>query len=293
MALTLILRELATHGEFSVAGIAHFNHQLRPDAGRDEQFCRDFAAVQGLPTLIESADVQTYAATQRLSIEDAARRLRYEFLHRAATELGADRIAVGHTQEDQAETFLLRLIRGAGLTGLAGIFPRRGQVIRPLLDVRRDDLRAFLLARGQRWVEDGTNGDVGNPRNRIRHHVLPELDRALAGGSAVAIARAADLVRDDAAWLDEVSERRYAALAEVGKGVQFDAADLSGEAIAIRRRLVLKGLRAVAGEREIGLEHVLMALEVLEGGGGVDVPGGRVELRRGKLVLLHQGSNSK
>ena len=121
---------------------------------------------------------RSYAQTQRLSVEDAARRLRYDFLHRAAESAAADRIAVGHTRDDQAETFLLKLIRGAGLTGLGGIYPRRGNVVRPLLDVGRADLRRYLESRGQAWVEDETNEDLENPRNRIRHRVLPELDLA-------------------------------------------------------------------------------------------------------------------
>ena len=131
VALTHLLRELAEHGEFQVAGLAHLNHQLRPSAGRDEAFCRALAARLGAGIVVESADVQSYARQARRSIEDAARQLRYEFLERAAAQSGADRIAVGHTQDDQAETFLMKLMRGAGLTGLAGIYPRRGRIIRP------------------------------------------------------------------------------------------------------------------------------------------------------------------
>ena len=149
VALTLLLRELAEHGGFSVVALAHINHQLRPDAGRDEQFCRDFAARLDLPIHVEAVDVRSYAASQRLSIEDAARRLRYESLRRCAIEIRADRVAVGHTRDDQAETFLLKLIRGAGLTGLGGIYPQRGDVIRPLLEASRADLREYLKGRGR------------------------------------------------------------------------------------------------------------------------------------------------
>jgi tRNA(Ile)-lysidine synthase len=202
VALTLLLTALAEHGGFSVASLAHLNHRLRPTSDRDEQFCCDLAARLELPIVFEAADVKGYAASQHLSIEDAARRLRYDFLDRAAARCGADRIAVGHTQDDQAETYLIKLTRGAGLAGLGGIYPRRGPVIRPLLDVSRDALRELLTAGGQGWVEDETNAELDNPRNRIRHRVIPELDRASGGDTKPAIARTAALAREDGQWLD-------------------------------------------------------------------------------------------
>ena len=290
VALALALRDLAAYDGFAVAGLAHLNHRLRPTAGRDAQFCQDLAARLGLPILVEAIDVQGYAASQRLSLEDAARRLRYDFLHKAAYQAGADRIAVGHTRDDQAETVLLKLMRGAGPTGLAGIFPRRGAVIRPLLDVARSDLRSYLILRGETWVEDETNDDLDNPRNRIRHQVLPELDRAVRGDVRPALARAASLAREDGQLLEELAERRYAEVATaVADTVELDAGRLSDDAVAVRRRVLWTALRAVSGSREVGLDHVEAALLVLSGEqAGMDGPGSRVELRRGKLVLFRQ-----
>ncbi len=290
IALVLLLQDLAKQGTFSVVSLAHLNHRLRCTATRDEQFCRDFAARIGLPIAVESIDVDSYAQTQRLSIEDAARRVRYDFLHRIAESSSADRIAVGHTRDDQAETFLLKLIRGAGLTGLGGIYPRRGIVVRPLLDVSRADLRRYLQLRGQPWVEDETNEDVANPRNRIRHKVLPELDLAAGASSVPAIARAAAIGREDGQWLDELGDRRFDALVvRSNAGLEIDVSGLLGEAPPIRRRVVLAALRLAAPNREIGSDHVEAALEVAAGEStGVDVPGARVELRRGKMVLLRE-----
>ena len=287
VALTLLLQELAEQDCFTVVAVAHLNHRLRSTATRDERFCRDFAERVGLPIVAESIDVGSYAQTQRLSVEDAARRLRYDFLHRAAEALSADRIAVGHTRDDQAETFLLKLIRGAGLTGLAGIYPRRDTVVRPLIEVGRADLRQYLEARGQSWVEDETNDDLGNPRNRIRHRVLPELDLVGNASSTPAIARAAAIVREDGQWLDELSDRRFDALVvRSNDGLEIDVSGLMAEPPPVRRRVVLAALRLTAPNREMGFEHVESALEVASGeSGGVDVPGARVELRRGKMVL--------
>jgi tRNA(Ile)-lysidine synthase len=287
VALAVLLRELSEHGGFGVVALAHLNHRLRPTADRDESFCRSLAETLHLPIHVDAIDVGGYAASQRLSREDAARRLRYEFLHRVAMETGADRVAVGHTRDDQAETFLLKLVRGAGLTGLAGIHPQRDEVIRPLLDVSRGDLRAFLESRGQTWVDDETNEDVDNPRNRIRHCVLPELNRTYPSATT-AIARAAGLVREDAQWLDEVSRRRYDAIvSRVPVGLQMDVAALLAEPPPIRRRIILMALRCAVSGHEFGLDHIDAALAVATGeSGGADVPGGRVELRREKLVLL-------
>jgi tRNA(Ile)-lysidine synthase len=287
VALTLILRELSEHGGFALVGLAHLNHRLRPTSDRDEAFCRTFGDASRLPIEVESIDVAGYAAAQRLSVEDAARRLRYEFLHRAAASIGADRIAVGHTRDDQAETFLLKLVRGAGLTGLAGIHPQRGDVIRPLLDVSRLELRAFLDSRGQGWVEDETNDDIDNPRNRIRHRVLPELNRVYPS-AANAIARTAGLMREDGQWLDDVSRNRYEALVcRTALGLEIDARALLAEPAPVRRRVVRMALRCAVSSHEYGLDHVEAVMAVASGeSGGVDVPGARVELRREKLVLL-------
>jgi tRNA(Ile)-lysidine synthase len=200
----------------------------------------------------------------------------------------ADRVAVGHTRDDQAETFLLKLIRGAGLAGLAGIYPQRGEVIRPLLDVSRTELRDYLTSLGHGWVEDETNADLKNPRNRVRHRVLPELNQAAGADTSSAIARAAGLAREDSQWLDELTDTRFGIVVREGSnGLEIDAAALDDEPTPVQRRILLRALRMVAAGREIGLDHVETALGVAAGlTGGADVPGGRVELRRGKLVLI-------
>ena len=290
VALAHLLLDLSPHGDFAVVGLAHLNHRLRPSAERDEGFCRQLAERLGLRIVIEVADVQSFAREGTLSVEDAARRIRYDFLERAAGATGADQIAVGHTQDDQSETFLLKLMRGAGLTGLAGIYPRRGRVIRPLLDVSRTELRMYLVSRGGEWVEDETNDDLDNPRNRIRHRVLPELDLAAEGPTRAAIARAAGLIREDGQWLDEVADDCYRRLVlDTESGLELDLPGLTEAPLPIQRRVLLRAMRRSAGEREIGLEHVEGVMALLGGAqGGIDVPGTRVELRGRKLVLLLQ-----
>jgi len=176
------------------------------------------------------------------------------------------------------------------LSGLGGIYPRRGILVRPLLDASRNDLRDYLRTRGESWVEDETNADVTNPRNRIRHRVIPELDAAYGGPTTMSIARAAGLAREDGVWLDELADRRYGELSTGDRdGLTFDAAQLAAEPEPIRRRILLKALREVADLREVALEHVDTAAEILNGtSAGADLPAARLELRRGKLVLLRK-----
>src|SRR5215471_6457857 len=148
VALAHLLRELAEAGELRLAGLAHLNHQLRATAARDEQWCAALAARLSLPIVVARDDVAGRARREHRSVEDAAHEARLAFFERARIELDADAVAVGHTLDDQAETFLLRLLRGAGPKGLGGMHPRSGRVIRPLLECRRADVRAFLVGRG-------------------------------------------------------------------------------------------------------------------------------------------------
>jgi tRNA(Ile)-lysidine synthase len=295
VALTFLLVDLAAYNEFSVVSLAHLNHQLRPSADRDEAFCRQLASRVGLPLVVDHHDVNAYATAHGLSVEDAARRVRYDFLGRAAAETGATRVAVGHTEDDQAETFLLKLMRGAGLTGLGGIYPQRGLVIRPLLNISRQDLRMYLTARAETWMEDETNDDVENPRNRVRHVIIPELDRTSGGPTRPAIARAAALVREDGQWLDELGRSRFEALVTTTEdGLEIDGINLAVEPAPLARRVLFEAMRRTANGREIGQHHVEAVLAMLGGTrGGIDVPGTRVELRRGKLVLIKQKGPSK
>jgi len=295
VGLLLLLRDLAEPESFALAGAAHFNHRARSAADQDEAFCRDLAVGIGLAYLRGEADVPALAGATGESFEVCARRSRYAFLRQAAAELGADRIAVGHTLDDQAETFLLKVARGAGATGLGGVYPRRDDVIRPLLDVSHAAVRAWLRDRGQAWVEDETNADLRNPRNRVRHVVLPALDAAYGGPTRAQLAGAAELVREDGQFLDEVAAGRLQVLARRGpEGVSFEARALGGEPRAILRRLLLQVMREASGGREVGLAHVELALDVLRGESrAADIPGGRWELRSGTLVLFPQGDRPK
>ena len=158
-----------------MAGVAHLNHKLRGEASEeDERFVAGLAARHGVPFYREEAA----AGIAGGNLEQNARRERLKFFSRLIGEGKANRIATGHTRDDQAETVLFRLLRGSGLTGLAGILPvTREGLIRPLLDVSRAEVEEFLRARGTAWREDCSNHDRRFARNRIRHDLLPRLAR--------------------------------------------------------------------------------------------------------------------
>src|SRR5688572_8287520 len=199
VALAWILHEAAPRASWRVVGLVHVNHGLRgDDAAADEAFCRELAARLGWPIDVSHVDVRARAHERRQSIEAAARGARYDCFEGAAARLGATVVATAHTMDDQAETVLLRLLRGAGSRGISGIRERRGRIVRPLLGCRRLELREFLNDRQELFREDASNLDLSIPRNRLRHELMPVIER-LAPGGVAALARAAALAADDEA----------------------------------------------------------------------------------------------
>ena len=168
---------------------AHFDHGIRgAESARDAAFVEALCKDWGVPFFPGRGDVPAYAAANGLSIETAAREMRYAFLERTAKEQGADVIATAHNLNDNAETILFRMARGTGLRGLTGIPARRGEIVRPLLQTPRRDIEEYLTAHGIPHVEDSTNAETDAARNRIRLDVLPRLE-SIHPGAAAGIAR--------------------------------------------------------------------------------------------------------
>jgi tRNA(Ile)-lysidine synthase len=291
VALLHLLRALGAEGDLRVAAVAHFNHRLRGAASdEDEAFCRRLAALWAMPFVADGTDVAAAAAADRTSIELAGRRLRYAFFDRAAAAHAADRVAVGHTRDDQAETVLLRLLRGAGPEGLAAIHPRAGPIVRPVLDVPRADLRAYLAEHRVAFCDDATNLDVEVPRNRVRHELLPLLAARFTPGIVDVLSREADIAREDAAFLGQAAAAAEALVVRATpEGVVVDLPALAGQPVAVARRILRRAMAAVAPDRFIGFETVQAVLDLAdtdgEPGRQVDAPGLRAE-RRGDSVVL-------
>lgn len=289
VALVFLLREIAPDLGFTLAGLVHLNHGLRgADADTDESFVCDLADRLDLPCSFARADVATRARDTRQSIEAASREMRYEFFERAASDLGATRVATGHTLDDQAETVLLRLLRGTGSRGLGGIRVRRGAYIRPLLDCRRAELRRYLLARDEPFREDASNFDRRIPRNRIRHDLLPVVED-LAPGGVRALARAAEWAADDETFLEgEAIERARSHVLSDGGGVQLKVEGLAGLPPALARRVVRLAVETAAPGVTVAGRHLdaVRALTAADKGNGqLDLPGLSIERRQHVLVL--------
>ena len=288
VALVHLLRALDAAGELRLVGLAHFNHQLRESAGQDERFAVETAASLDNPILVDREDVAARARRDRRSVEDAARAARYEFFERARSHFAADVIALGHTRDDQAETFLLRLTRGAGPKGLAAMYPRNGWIVRPLLDCRRRDLRAWLADRQIAFVEDASNADVTIPRNRVRAELLPLLEGRFNPGIVDVLADEAEMARDTWDWMTSAVADVSAQLVHAADHQRvIDAAGLSVLPIALRRLVVWRAMTDVAGGRSIAFGHVeaVLRLTVEHGDRRIDIPGQQAE-RIGSRVVL-------
>jgi tRNA(Ile)-lysidine synthase len=214
--------------------------------------------------------------------------VRYAFLERAARQLDADVIATGHTLDDQAETFLLQLIRGAGPRGLSSIAPVVGLVRRPLLELRRQEIREWLAAERISFRDDETNRDLTFARNRVRHVLLPLLEREFSQGIIEVLAREAAIARDDEAYLQSVAIESARSIVLGTEGiVEIDAAALNSLAPAVATRVVRIALARLGSGRYIGYEHIqgLLALAGLPAPSGLSLPG-QYARRVGDRILL-------
>jgi len=247
VALAWLLRDLEPQSAWRVAGLIHVHHGLRGiEADADEAFCRGQAARMDLPVHVTHVDVGQLARDRRVSIEVAGREARYAAFATAAAVLGATSVATGHTLDDQAETVLLRLLRGAGSRGLSAIRPKLGRYVRPLIDCRRAAILAYLDSRQESFREDASNQDLSIPRNRVRRTLLPVL-RDNWPGAVVALARFAELAADDEACLMALANAAGARVDDADGRVALDLGALDALPAALGRRVIRGALEAAGG----------------------------------------------
>lgn len=282
VALLLALLELRTPLAITVA-VAHLDHGLRGAAGaEDRAFVEALAHRHGVQCASAALTVPPG------NVEAEARRLRYAFLERAADDLGATKIATAHTRDDQAETVLLRLVRGAGRRGLGGIRPRRGRIIRPLLGCDRLLARNFLLERGGAWRRDATNFAWSLERTRMRHGFLPALAREFNPRLAHALATLADVMREEDDLLD-----RLAAVS--ARDVTLAVPVLHAIEAPLARRAVRHWWRRNGSGRRLGRAHVeaVRALAARTSDDGeIAVPGGAVVRATQRLRFRPQSATA-
>jgi tRNA(Ile)-lysidine synthase len=293
VALLRLIDDL--RGELGVSlCVAHLNHGLRgAAAGDDEFFVSGLAGELGVPFFAAREDVAALARRNHWNLEDAGRRARYGFFEKLVREGRCTKIAVAHTADDQAETLLARLIRGTGSRGLVGIHRVRGAVIRPLLDVRREQLRDYLRAHGQSWREDTSNEDTTRLRARVRHQLLPLIEHDFAPAIVERLTNLAEVQSGEEEFWNTLVEERLAAIrGEEGGAISVEIEDLlaplrqlSGKrdaSLALSRRVILALLRQAArGESEFDAKHVRQVLHLA----GKSQSGRRIELPHGVQVV--------
>jgi tRNA(Ile)-lysidine synthase len=272
-ALLVVLSRLRAKLSLDIT-VAHFDHRLRTRAGAtsDLEFVRSLTSALDLPLVHGSGDTRAHAAEYHLSIEDAARRLRYGFLGEEASRRSASVIAVGHTLDDQAETVLLHLIRGSGLTGFAAMparapwpFGEGPAIARPLIALRREETQRYCRELGLEPIVDPTNELPIANRNRVRHELLPVL-RRLNPRIEESLARFARSAAADDAYLDDLARHAFHGIAEPGgTGVTLSRRDLALLPTPLAARVIRLAFAQIVGT-SAGLEstHIEAVLDALE-----------------------------
>ncbi len=292
LALLRVLLEL--RGELGIVlSVLHFNHRIRgADADEDERFVSSLAEQHGLEFHRSSADVPVYAAEHKLSLETAGREARYQFFESFLQRQALDAVATGHTMDDQAETVLMRVLRGAGTKGLAGIYPKKavllcgreeaGHIVRPLLGIRRAEVRDYLEGINQSWREDATNRDLQYTRNRIRHGLIPLIETRFQPTAVAALAQLAEVAREEENyWEAELGRVMPEVIGDSAAfGLTVNVPRLLAFPPAVQRRI----LRNCAKRLGVSLdfEHLTQLLHVARccaGGKTCELPSGWVAAR--------------
>jgi tRNA(Ile)-lysidine synthase len=278
VALTDALAESAGEAEIRVVA-AHLDHGLRAGSGDDAVFCAELCRRLGLPLRSGQADVRGRARREGGGLEEAARLERYAFLRSVKKALGASTIAVAHTRDDQAETFLLRLLRGAGSRGLGAMRLRSGDLFRPLLDVSRDQVLDHLRRRGLPWREDPSNTDPSFVRNRVRHELLPYLEARFNPRVRAALARSAGLIAEEADVIEGLAEGHLGVGGANAGPIVLSRQALAAAPSAVARAALRRAIEVTGGLRAVSKLHVdrLLALALSRDPSRrrVPLPGGR------------------
>lgn len=282
VALLSALHELAPTFALFLSAV-HFNYGLRgQESEEDEAFVVHLCRRLHIPYVCEPLRLTEVECKGR-SLQEAARDARYEALLRIRASIGAHKVALGHTRDDQAETILMGLLRGAGATGLSGMAPARLPFIRPFLTIRRHDILAYLREQHLTFREDSTNAKPIYTRNRVRHEVLPLL-RQFNPALVDVLARQADLLREDDRYLDEVADRHFVQIAQdaITGTCILKRPELLALPVALQRRVLRKAVQHSSGQLR-GPSSSAVGLiidQILRGRSGVRMTIGRVQVAR-------------
>lgn len=258
----------------------HINHMLRGEESyRDEEFVKKLCQQLDIELKSIRVDINRVSQQKGISIEEAGREERYKNFEIVADSIGADRIAVAHNKNDQAETVLMNIIRGTGLDGLKGIDYARGRIVRPLLDIERSEIEAYIREKKLDTVTDSSNLEKIYARNRIRLDVIPSIDKLFECNLVKSIDRMSRLIKDDIDFIDGKVKKSYynAVLRKENEEVELLLGKIKRMHIAVKRRVIRKAIEEVKGNVK-GIEsiHIENILEIIDNGrvgSRIDLPG--------------------
>ncbi|MDE0300916.1 MAG: tRNA lysidine(34) synthetase TilS [Candidatus Poribacteria bacterium] len=278
LALLIALHELRHHFDCKLH-VAHLDHQLRQESAFDAQLVKQHASRLKLPFTIKKVDIPALLKQRKQSKEAVAREVRYKFFESVCSQTGATKVALGHHRDDQAETVLINLLRGAAITGLRGILPvRDGKFIRPLLHFSRLEIDEFVAKQGLRPCEDSTNWNRSFLRNRIRLELIPLLKRDYNHNIQNTLAQNAELVREESDYLEEETCKAFNAClagSPTHDVVALDRLKFLRQHRAMRRRILRLAVEQIQGDaKDLAFNHSESMLQLCE----VESPNRRLNL---------------
>jgi len=276
--------------------VAHLNHELRKEAKEEAEWVKRFSSQLKVPVVLDSLNVALLAKQKKISLEMAARQVRYSFLERVARKVEATKIALGHTASDQIETLLMRLIRGAGLDGLTGIPPTRGKIIRPLINIFREEIEEYCQIFNLYPCRDSSNQELSFFRNKVRLRLIPFISREYNPQFNQVLFRTADILREERKYLEKTAEKALKKLIIERRNGQIviDAEKLlSSFPLALQRRVIRKFIQEVKGDlKSVSFIHIdeILKLRSDKGTKIINLPGdifvkreyGRLIAKKGK-----------
>lgn len=296
MALLYALLSIQTEIPFSLY-IAHVNHGVRGrEADEDEKFVEKISGKLGIPFYSKKIDMEGYAREHKLSSEDAGRRLRYKFFREVLLSINGGKIAVAHNKNDQAETLIMRFFRGTGLDGLKGMEYRNGDIIRPLLDISRNEIEDYILEKNINTRLDRTNLESIYNRNKIRLELIPYIVDNFNPNIVDTLWRTSRTMSNDSEFLEEFSKERYRQLVKVEdkNSIILCRQKFSREHIAIKQRIIRHSIYNLTGTldgiSEIHVRNVLELFERGDTGKSVDLPN-RLEVKTSYDDLIFRIKN--
>ncbi|WP_456431852.1 tRNA lysidine(34) synthetase TilS [Thermosulfuriphilus sp.] len=293
MAMLDVFRRLEKPWNLKL-GIAHFDHRLRKESREEAEFVKQSAEKYHLPFSLGAAPVSLYRKLKKLSLEEAARELRYRFLEQVAQRRGYELICLGHNLDDQAEEILIRLIRGAGRGGLAGIPAKRHPFIRPLLALSKAEILEYLKIRGINFREDPSNKSRLFLRNRIRLDLIPFLEKHFNPRIKETLWQTAEILSEEEAFFQQQIEYHLRRLLAKGNGDILLKKEVLELELALRRRLYLTIIRRLSPRAKVGFRHLEMLEDIIKSPSpGVGLRLGGLRIRRVQRGLLFSPSPLK